>query len=195
VSVNANDVHLDAVQMHVTPTEIPPLYVGAMREKSLQLAGRVGDGTVLTAMSSPDYVRWARAHIQAGMAENERRTHRVVVYLDVKVSADGQAARDAVRHAFAARLPWADVQLDALGIAGDAANLLAQHGAENLAAHIPDAWVDAFAAAGAPEHVARALARWRDAGADTIVFQPLNGDPDCLDEYARELMPLLKRNL
>lgn len=72
VSVDANDVHLDAVQMQVTPTEIPPLYVGAMREKSLQLAGRVGDGTVLTAMSSPEYVRWARAHIQRGMAESQR---------------------------------------------------------------------------------------------------------------------------
>ena len=34
--------------------------------------------------------------------------------------------------------------------------------------------------------------RLTTAGADSIVFQPLNGDPDCLDEYIRYLMPVLK---
>ena len=195
VTVDANDVHLDAVQMQLTPSEIPPLYVGAMREKSLQLAGRVGDGTILTAMSSPEYVRWARTQIESGMRETARPAHHIAVFMDVKVNADRETARHAVRHALAARLPWADVQLKALGIADDAANLVAQYGAESFVAHIPDAWVDAFAAAGTPQEAALAIERWREAGADTIVFQPLNGDPNCLDEYARELMPQLKRNL
>ncbi len=57
---------------------------------------------------------------------------------------------------------------------------------------MPEAWVDAFSAAGTPEQAAQAIQRLAEAGADSVVFQPLNGDPDCLDEYIRYLMPLLK---
>src|SRR5262244_1064243 len=58
VTMHGDHVHLDNVQMRVTPQNIPPLFIGAMREKSLRLAGRAGDGSVLTEMSSPAYVKW-----------------------------------------------------------------------------------------------------------------------------------------
>jgi alkanesulfonate monooxygenase SsuD/methylene tetrahydromethanopterin reductase-like flavin-dependent oxidoreductase (luciferase family) len=144
-------------------------------------------------MSSPAYVRWAREHIQAGMAEIGRRKHRIVVYLDVKVGPDGQAARAAMRQSLGARLPWADVHLSVLGIAEEVATFLQAHDREGIQRHMPDEWVDAFSAAGRPEQVAEAIQRWIVAGADSVVFQPLDGDPDCLDEYSRYLMPLLKR--
>ncbi|MBN1536279.1 MAG: hypothetical protein JW908_06070 [Anaerolineales bacterium] len=57
----------------------------------------------------------------------------------------------------------------------------------------PAAWVDAFAAAGTPDQVIAAINRLAEAGADSIVFQPLDGDPDCLDEYIQYLMPRLKQ--
>jgi alkanesulfonate monooxygenase SsuD/methylene tetrahydromethanopterin reductase-like flavin-dependent oxidoreductase (luciferase family) len=195
VTTRGQQVVLDQVQMQLTPQVMPPLYVGAMRAKTLQLAGRVGDGAILTGMSSPQYVRWALEYIRAGMAEAGRTQHRVVVYLDVKVGPDAaaaRAAREAARRALAARLPWADSQMAALGIEQEAAQLLEKHGAEGLAEHMPDAWLDAFAAAGTPEHAAAAVQRLFDAGADSVVFQPLNGDAACLDEYARYLMPLLR---
>jgi len=192
VTTHRDQVNLEQVQMQVIPAEIPPLYVGAMRDKSLRMAGRVGDGTILTGMSSPAYVRWAHEHIQAGMAENGRRQHRIVVYLDVKVGPDGQAARAAMRQALGARLPWADVHLNVLGIAEEVATFLRAHDPEGIVRHMPDEWVDAFSAAGTPEQVAEAIQRWVVAGADSVVFQPLDGDPDCLDEYSRYLMPLLK---
>lgn len=192
VTTHSDQVNLEQVQMQLTPVHIPPLYVGAMREKSLQMAGRIGDGTILTAMSSPAYIHWARKHIQAGMAANERRQHRIVVYLDVKVQANGEAARAAMRQTLGARLPWPDVQMDALGMAGEVATFLKTHDSEGIAQHMPDEWVDAFSAAGAPEQVAEAIQSRIAAGADSVVFQPLNGDPECLDEYSRYLMPLLK---
>ena len=76
VTTHAEGVNLDQVQMQLTPTELPPLYVGAMREKSLRLAGQIGDSTILTGMSSPAYVSWARQFIQAGMSEAGRSEHR-----------------------------------------------------------------------------------------------------------------------
>ncbi len=192
VTTHGTQVNLDRVQMQLTPTEIPPLYIGAMRDRSLRLAGRVGDGTILTGMSSPAYVRWAREQIRAGMAEVERTQHRAVVYLDVKVNRDGETARAAMRRALAERLPWADVQLNALGIAAEVDAFIQAHGVDGVAQRMPDEWLDAFSATGTPEHVIEIIQRLGDAGADTIVFQPLNGDLDCLNEYLHELMPRLK---
>jgi len=192
VTLHGEQVHLDQVQMQLTPASVPPLYVGAICEKSLRLAGRVGEGTILTGMSSPAYVRWARQHLAAGQAESGRGDHCLTVYLDVKVSPDGAAARAAARRALAARLPWADVQLETLGLAAEVAAFVRDQGSEGVAQHLPDAWLDQFAAAGTPEQAAAAIERLFDAGADAVVFQPLNGDPACLDEYARSVMPRLR---
>jgi 5,10-methylenetetrahydromethanopterin reductase len=191
VSTQGDQVNLDQLQMQLTPDDIPPLYIGAMREKTFRLAGRVGDGTIFTAMSSPEYIRWALGFIRAGMAEAGRTQHHTVVYLDVKVGPDGSAARAAARQCLAARLPWADSQMEALGIADEVTELLQVHGTDGLAERMPDAWLDAFAAARTPEQVIGSLQGWTESGADTIVLQPLNGDPACLDEYIRYLMPIL----
>jgi alkanesulfonate monooxygenase SsuD/methylene tetrahydromethanopterin reductase-like flavin-dependent oxidoreductase (luciferase family) len=160
-----------------------------MREKSLHLAGREGDGTILTAMSSPAYVEWALGHIRTGMTEAGRGRHRVVVYLDVKVNRDDQAARAAMRQALVERWPWADIQLAALGIAPDADRFFQERDRRQAARDMPDEWVDAFSAAGTPEQVTGVVQRLIDAGAGSVVFQPLNGDPACLDEYIRYRMP------
>jgi 5,10-methylenetetrahydromethanopterin reductase len=192
VTAQGERVNLDKVQMQQIPTEVPPLYIGAMREKTLHLAGREGDGTILTDMSSPAYVRWARQQIASGMAETGRRHHRVVVNLDVKVNSDGKIARDAMRRTLASRLPWADVQINASGLASEVDTLIKTYSPEEIAQQIPDEWVDTFSAAGTPEQVVDAIQRLTNAGADSVVFQPLDGDPDCLDEYIRYLMPLLK---
>jgi len=192
VTMNGEQVKLDNVQMQLTPDNRPPLYLGAMREKTLQLAGRVGDGTILTAMSSPAYVRWALNHIHAGMAQSGRTNHHLVVYIDVKVNPDRDMARAAVRRSLAARLPWVDAQLNALGIAEEVATFIQAHGVDGAFERMPEAWVDAFSAAGTPEQVTAALQRLMEAGANSIVFQPLDGDLDCLDEYVRYLMPRLK---
>lgn len=191
VTFHGEQVNLEAVQMQLTAGYLPPLYVGAMRQKSLQLAGRLGDGVILTGMSSPDYVRWAVRHIQAGATEAGAERRRVAVYFDVKVGRAANAARAAVRRSLAERLPWADVQLNALGINAEVDAMRQTYSAEEIARRMPDEWVDAFSAAGAPEQTALTIRRLFEAGADSIIFQPLNGDPDCLDEYSRYLMPLL----
>lgn len=192
VTTHGEYVHLDQVQMQLVPASVPPFYVGAMRAKSLQLAGRIGDGTILTGMSSPAYVRWAREQIKMGMAEAGHQDHRVGVYFDVKVGRDGDLARAAARQSLARRLPWADIQLETLGIAREVEVFLQAHGPEGMAQRMPDDWLDAFSAAGTPEQAAGSIQRLVDAGADTVIFQPLDGDADCLEEYTRYLMPRLK---
>ena len=191
VTMHSDQINLEKVQMQTTPAAIPPLYVGAMREKTLQLAGRVGDGTILTSMSSPAYICWALEQIRVGTTEAGRPGpgHRVIANLDVKVNPDGASARAAARKALAGRLPWADIHLDKAGLAGEVDAFTQKYGAEGMAQRMPDEWLDAFSAAGTPEQVSVALQSWFETGADSIVFQPLEGDPDCLDEYSRYLMP------
>ncbi len=192
VTMAGSYVRLDNVQMMTVPSAVPLLYVGAMREKTLQLAGRVGDGTILTDMSSPAYVRWARTHVDRGMAESGSKANRVVVYCLAKVTPDGKAAREAIRPLLASHLHWASPQLSALGIVDEVQSMIGQYGADDLAAHIPEAWIDVLCAAGTPEQVAASIKGLADAGADSVVLQPVDGDPGCLDEYIRYLMPVLR---
>ncbi len=191
VTVQGTQVRLDQVQMQLTPQQAPPLLVGGVRERTLQLAGRAGDGAILTSMSSPVYVRWALDRIRQGGAEAGRSQHRLVVNLDVKVNPDGEAARQAARKALIERLPWPEIVLDSLGISAEAERFFQEHTREQAAEQLPDAWLDALAAAGTPEQAAAGVRRLIDAGADAVVLQPLNGDPACLDEYIRYLMPVL----
>lgn len=196
VTTQGDGVNLDKVQMQLAPQQAPPLFVGAMRPRSLRLTGRIGDGTILPGMSSPSYVRWAQEHIREGAAKAERhQQQRLVVYLDVKVSRDGNMAREAMRRALAARLPWADVQMNALGMAAEVEEIIQTHGVEQMAQQMPEAWIDELSAAGTPTQVSEAVQRLVAAGASSVVFQPLNGDPDCLDEYIQHLMPQLKEQL
>jgi 5,10-methylenetetrahydromethanopterin reductase len=193
VTMQGEQVRLDRVQMQLIAENVPPLFIGAMRDKSLRLAGRLGDGTLLTSMSSPAYVRWALGHIRAGMAEAGRSHQRVVVSVDIKVNPDGAAARAAMRECLAERLPWADVHVAKSGIAAEEMEaFISAHGVDGTAQDLPDAWVDLFSAAGTPEQAAAAVRRWFETGVDTVVLQPMNGDAECLDEYVRYLLPLLK---
>jgi 5,10-methylenetetrahydromethanopterin reductase len=188
VTVHAHGINLDEVQMELIPVQQPPIYLGAMREKSLQMAGRIGDGTILTGMSSPAYVRWAREQIDIGLREQAPKPHPVVVYTYAKVDPQGESAREMMRRSL---IWWADVQMKALGIWDEVQAYQQKYGAE-MGQFIPDAWIDDLSASGTPEQAAHTIQRLADAGADTILLQPMHGDPECLEEYIRYLLPLFK---
>ena len=192
VALDGEYLHLDGLQMETLAAAIPPLYVGGMRAKTLALAGRLADGVILTGNSPAPYVNWALAQVRAAAQAAGRPMPRSVLYLDTKISLDGDSARAAVRRTLAQRLPMDAVQLETLGIAQAAAEL-AQRCSGDLtgaAESIPDSWVDGLSAAGDPEQVRAALSRWAATGVDSIVLQPLNGDPACLEEYVRWLSPV-----
>jgi 5,10-methylenetetrahydromethanopterin reductase len=79
VRVQGRHVRLDDVALDHPPLWVPPIYTGVRGAKSLTLSGEVADGTILTELSGPTYVRWARERIAEGMA-GRRDPHRVTVY-------------------------------------------------------------------------------------------------------------------
>ena len=48
------------------PSAPPPIYVGAVNEKMLELTGALADGVELGLSPAPAYVEWSWARIVAG---------------------------------------------------------------------------------------------------------------------------------
>lgn len=57
VSTSGRYVELDDVALRWPPDRVPPLLVGAVRPKTVALAGELGDGVIFTGSASADAVR------------------------------------------------------------------------------------------------------------------------------------------
>jgi alkanesulfonate monooxygenase SsuD/methylene tetrahydromethanopterin reductase-like flavin-dependent oxidoreductase (luciferase family) len=161
VTVHGRHVHLDAVRLDHPPAVAPPVSLGVRGPRSLAVAGRVADGTILAEGSSPAYVRWAVEQIAAP------GPHRVTVF------AWWGPTLDDVRPTVARALAKArnDVQRLPLGIQADV-DAWRAGGADPAA--VPDEWVHLLALVGDPAPGRDALA---DAGAHTVVLTPVALDP------------------
>ncbi|NMH99942.1 LLM class flavin-dependent oxidoreductase [Pseudonocardia sp. K10HN5] len=163
--------HFDKIVLTHAPATRVPLYTGVVNERGLRLSGEIADGTVLSTLSSPAYVRWAREQVDAGARVGGRtRPHRLVTYALFSVDANPAVAKDAVRESIAfylAAMP--DNALSQVyGIRDELADLLAEGGVEHVAKNMPDSWVEDLAVAGAPDECAEKLRRLLDAGSDSI---------------------------
>jgi len=192
--------HLDGVRLDFPPGERLPIQIGAVNEKALRLSGRVADGTILSVLASPAYVRWARDVLTRAAADAGRRAdtpHRLTTYVLYAVDSDPERARRAVRPAVEmflraeatsslVRVPGFDAELAALLAAGPEVP---------LAPRITDAWLDRFAVAGTPEQCAERLNDLLDAGSDAVALWPLPTDraDDVVELTAREVLPRLRR--
>ena len=70
-----------------------PIYLGVEGPKMLALSGEIGDGTILSVLSSPEYVRFAWENVRTGCAIGGRdpAQHRMVVYVIFAMDEDGGA--------------------------------------------------------------------------------------------------------
>jgi alkanesulfonate monooxygenase SsuD/methylene tetrahydromethanopterin reductase-like flavin-dependent oxidoreductase (luciferase family) len=66
VDLAGREVHLDGVQLVHPPTAVPPVVAGVVRPRSLELSGRVADGTVIAEGHGPSDLESARALIAKG---------------------------------------------------------------------------------------------------------------------------------
>lgn len=197
VTLHGDHVHLDEVRLDHPPRVEPPVLAGVRGPRSLRLSGRVADGTILTELSSPGYVRWAREQIDAGRAEAGRTDpHRVTVYALLGV---GAAGRRAIRTELAQSLRQGGVpQVGPAEREGAAALATLASNADStdaLAAQIPDSWIDRLAVAGGSGDRSRAVDEYGRAGADAVVLVP-PPDPGAaiheLEQAATQLLPSLR---
>ncbi|MEO6700245.1 MAG: LLM class flavin-dependent oxidoreductase [Jatrophihabitantaceae bacterium] len=83
-------VQLDNVALTWPPAAAPPLLVGAVKPRTVALAGELADGVILTGDTSPADLRVAVGHLRAGAAAADRDVQADVVVF-IAVPADASA--------------------------------------------------------------------------------------------------------
>lgn len=196
VDFQGQHVSIQDARLVFPPEEVPLISFGVLGPKSLALSGRVADGTVIPEFSSPPFIRHVRAQIEMGQVEAQRSDpHRLTVYAWCAVDAGDVSGREHARSALAPHMSEQRIknQLTPLGIVSDIEQLLESGGPTQLAASMPDKWLDQIGVFGTPDQCVAAIGRLAEAGADSVVLFPLPGqDPSFLDELAQYLAPALR---
>ncbi|MEO3780413.1 LLM class flavin-dependent oxidoreductase [Micromonospora sp. B11E3] len=184
VTVRGRYVRLDQVALEFPPRQPPPVIAGVRGPRSLEVAGRYADGTLLAEPVTPAYLAAARASIERGQGGN-RRPHPITAYALCHLDEDAATAHDAVRPVLAAAIthPAWSAHLDPLGLAGQLAQIAALPEAERAAA-VPDSWVDELAVVGTPADCVRRIRELHDAGADSVVLSAVGDLRKQLDRAA-----------
>ena len=149
VVLRGREVTIDGLRLEHPPEVAPPIATGVVRSRSLELSGRVADGTVLAEGAGPAEVTAALDHIDRGRRAGDRGEHEVIVFAFLHVDDDPERARAAVLDVVAGQAAW-------LGVA-------------------PSEVFGLFGPAGAIPEQIRLL---YEAGAATVVLRPLGADPE-----------------
>lgn len=183
VRMDGDFVRLAGARLAFTPSTPIPIYIAAIGPDMCRLAGRIGDGVVLSAGLSTDSVRTSLQLCREGAAR-DLATFRRAAYLFFGTARDGKVAVDAVRQklAFVMRNKFLGANIKASGIKVDQEAVIAAIARRDIAgaaALVPDEAVEAFAIAGTPEHCERRLRDFIDAGIDEPVLGLLGTPENC----------------
>jgi 5,10-methylenetetrahydromethanopterin reductase len=158
-----------------------PLYLGAIGDRMLGLAGQLADGLIFSVLCPLPFIRRALGHVAAGAAATRRDAAQidVVAYVPFALRANAREARDLLRPEIAANLARFAGKPDVerlLTLDGplDAARMqwIARRVAENVAPGkiIDDDLVDALCLAGNEDDVRRRLDAYDGAGVREIAL-------------------------
>jgi len=173
---------------------------GVRGPRSLELSGRMADGTILAWPLTGPYIARAREAIEQGrLAAGRTGRHQLAGGTLISVDPDPGSARDAVRAAVAAELagPTGGIHIEPLGIAGEVAQLLAAAGsADRFAAELPDRWIDQWVIAGDLTHCADRIASLAGHGIEHVILSfPAGIATDRQDTASRQLIAAVARCL
>ncbi len=186
----------DEVALTYPIDPVPPVYLGVMGPKMLEMSGEIADGTITSVFANVEYLRWLRERVAAGQAKAGRTGHHdVVAYAMFSCDEDSEAAKDALRPIFSfylatmPRTPMSDVY----GIS-DRLETLAADGPEAVAAGLESRWMGDLAVVGNPEECAAQIQALLDAGADSIALfpQPTDRSADLVQLLGDRIVPLLR---
>lgn len=161
---------VDGFRLDYVPEHAPPIYVAALREGMLRLAGREGDGAILNWLSAQDVRRVAPIVRELG-AEKE-----IVARVFVCPSEDEEEVRRNARRFIAAYLnvPAYAAYQKWLGRSEQLGEMWRAWGAGDrkaALAAIPDEAIDELIVHGSPQSCREQLQRYADAGVDTPVVK------------------------
>ena len=178
--------HTDRIGLSFkSPRPEIPIYLGVLGARNLAMAGRIADGVMLSALTSPAYARFAADKIH-GAAESAGRGGRLELgaFLLTSISEDERAAREAIKPLLAVMISLVAAQpppplFTEAGMDPDELRGFAETYArgELPVRLVTDSIIDTFAIAGGPERCAAALQKIIDAGVTHPVFFETPGIP------------------
>jgi 5,10-methylenetetrahydromethanopterin reductase len=187
VHMSGDFVKLAGARLAFKPGAPIPIYIAAIGPDMLRLAGRIGDGVVLSAGLSTDSVKQSIALCAEGAAKDRRdlKDFRRAGYLFFGASRDRTEAVDAVRQklAFVMRNKFLGANIKASGIPVDQEAVIAAIARRDIAAAtalVPDEAVEAFGIAGTPQHCSKRLRDFIEAGINEPVLGLLGSAENCL---------------
>src|SRR5262249_13672787 len=141
--------------------------------RMLELAGRMANGVLISAATSPEFVRWSLDQVARGEIQGGRSVEKAALVF-CSVDADARIARDRLRRAIAYILRGQHHarNLQLAGTKLDQAELTRAFAEENwqrVDALMTDNILRRHTASGTPDEVKLALDRYRSAGLDEIV--------------------------
>ncbi|QSZ67151.1 5,10-methylenetetrahydromethanopterin reductase [Methanofollis aquaemaris] len=158
-----------------------PVYIGAQGPKMLELAGTMGEGSLINASNPKDF-EIAIPIIKAAQEAAGRKKHDVGAYTAMSIDKSEKKARNAAKivAAFiAAGSPPALLERHGLDAGNVAAikDALGRFDFKAVGGLVTDAEIDAFTIAGTPDMVAQKCEDLKAAGVTQIIFgSPLGPD-------------------
>lgn len=168
------------------PREVVPLYVAGTGPKMQTMAGELADGLLTPSITTPDFVRYARANVKAGAEAAGRDPAAIDVGATIVASIDEQrergraGAREIAGMYLANKVQnigqSADVLLDKAGLSQEEiqpiAQAMEQGGRLAAAAAVTDEILDKTKPiAGTPGDCIAAIEEYRDAGCTHIMLE------------------------
>lgn len=175
-------LHSRGFRLGSPPARPVPIYLAALREKMLALAGEIGEGLIVNLFPVTALPRMLAAHRQgAARAGRDAADDEVVCRFQVAVTDDVPAARNLVRMAFGgyvaqpvynAFFAWCGFEQEAR----DVAAAFARGDRAASAAALSDDLVDRVTILGSAERCREQVAGFVAAGVTTPVISPLATD-------------------
>jgi probable F420-dependent oxidoreductase len=188
-------LHSRGFRLGNVPRERVPIYLGALREKMLRLAGEIGDGLVVNLFPLSALPRMLAAYrAGAGAAGRDAAEDEVVCRFQVLVTDDLPYARNLVRLAFGGYVAapvynrffaWCGFEDEARAVA----QAFARRDRAGVAAAMSDAMVDRIAILGPAEKCRAELAAFVAAGVTTPVLSPLAAERRAIEAVFEAFAP------
>ena len=151
------------------PAKGLPLLVASVGPKTIELAGSIADGLVVSVLAGPNYVAEARERLATAMQTAGRSgTPQLPVYALASVSRDRAAARAAAR-ASAAFYLWImgpTLMTGVYGVNDQLRDMLERGDAALIENEMPDEWLDWLAICGEPDECVDRIRALLDAGGE-----------------------------
>jgi 5,10-methylenetetrahydromethanopterin reductase len=169
----------DAITLTHPPRVQVPILTGVLGPRSLQLSGRIADGTVVSVLAGAAYLDRLGEHVAAERSAAAGDRYLLPTFALFNIDHDGAAARAAVRPMlgfYLAALGSENPLTEPYGYNAALADMLERGGADLVAKEMPDTWIEHLAVAGDPEEVGLRIETLRAAGATSVVLSPVDSD-------------------